>query len=80
MASVSKDVDVKSRIRHLVAWGQRLSLDYQRSRASLAAGAPAYFVALSIAPAALAAHSAFTSPKALTKAKTRSLLYFRMVA
>jgi membrane protein len=45
---------VRPRIQQLVAWGQRLSLDYQRSRASLAAGGLAYFVALSIAPAALA--------------------------
>ena len=45
---------MKSRVQQLLAWGQRLSLDYQRSRASLAAGGLAYFVALSIAPAALA--------------------------
>ena len=45
---------MRSRVQQLLAWGQRLSLDYQRSRASLAAGGLAYFVALSIAPAALA--------------------------
>jgi membrane protein len=42
------------RLQPLIAWGQRLSLDYQRNRTSLAAGGLAYFVALSIAPAALA--------------------------
>ncbi len=41
-------------LRDLVAWGSRLSLDYQRSRVSLAAGGLAYFVALSVVPAALA--------------------------
>ena len=45
---------MRPRIEQLLAWGQRLSLEYQRSRASLAAGGLAYFVALSIAPAALA--------------------------
>ena len=30
-----------------------------------------------MAPAALAAHSAFTSPRAFTKANTRSLLYLQ---
>jgi membrane protein len=43
-----------SRLEPLLAWSRRLSLDYQRNRASLAAGGLAYFVALSIAPAALA--------------------------
>ena len=42
------------RLRALTAWVQRLSLEYQRTRASLAAGGMAYFVALSLAPAALA--------------------------
>ena len=42
------------RLRPLTAWFQRLSAEYQRSRASLAAGGMAYFVALSLAPAALA--------------------------
>jgi membrane protein len=38
----------------IVGWGTRLGLEYTRTRASLAAGGLAYFVALSIAPAALA--------------------------
>lgn len=42
------------RVQELVAWGSRLGLEYTRTRASLAAGGLAYFVALSIAPAALA--------------------------
>ena len=42
------------RWRPLLAWFQRLSLEYQRARVSLAAGGMAYFVALSLAPAALA--------------------------
>ena len=41
-------------LQPLIAWGQRLTLDYQRNRTALAAGGLAYFVALSIAPAALA--------------------------
>jgi membrane protein len=41
-------------MREIVAWGTRLSNDYRRTRASLAAGGLAYFVALSVAPAALA--------------------------
>jgi membrane protein len=45
---------VKEWVRELVAWGSRLGLEYTRTRASLAAGGLAYFVALSIAPAALA--------------------------
>jgi membrane protein len=45
---------VKERVRELVAWGSRLGLEYTRTRASLAAGGLAYFVSLSIAPAALA--------------------------
>jgi membrane protein len=54
MGSFGKDVRVSRRVRAVMAWGQRVSLDYQRSRASLAAGGLAYFVALSVAPAALA--------------------------
>lgn len=42
------------RIQALVDHGLGLSQDYRRTRASLAAGGLAYFVALSIAPAALA--------------------------
>ena len=42
------------RLEPLLAWGRRVSLDFQRNRTSLAAGGLAYFVALSIAPAALA--------------------------
>ena len=42
------------RVKPLIEWGQRLSLDYQRNRTALAAGGLAYFVALSLAPAALA--------------------------
>lgn len=38
----------------VLEWGRRISADYGRTRASLAAGGLAYFVALSIAPAALA--------------------------
>jgi membrane protein len=45
---------VKERAVELFAWGQRLGLDYRRTRSSLAAGGLAYFVALSIVPAALA--------------------------
>jgi membrane protein len=45
---------VKERVRKLVAWGSRLGLEYTRTRASLSAGGLAYFVALSLAPAALA--------------------------
>jgi len=45
---------VSGRFRGLIAWGTRLGADYQRSRATLAAGGLAYFVALSLAPAALA--------------------------
>jgi membrane protein len=51
---VGKDVRVIERLRPLLAWFQRLSLEYQRTRVSLAAGGMAYFVALSLAPAALA--------------------------
>jgi membrane protein len=43
-----------ARFRPLLQWGQRVSLDYQRNRTALVAGGLAYFVALSIAPAALA--------------------------
>ena len=45
---------MKERVQAVVAWGTRLGLEYTRTRASLAAGGLAYFVALSIAPAALA--------------------------
>ena len=45
---------MSGRFRGLIAWGTRLGADYQRSRATLAAGGLAYFVALSLAPAALA--------------------------
>jgi membrane protein len=45
---------VRQRVRELVAWGSGLGVDYTRNRASLAAGGLAYFVALSLAPAALA--------------------------
>ena len=45
---------MRQRIDRLVAWGTRLGLEYTRTRASLAAGGLAYFVALSLAPAALA--------------------------
>ena len=45
---------MKERVRAVVGWGTRLGLEYSRTRASLAAGGLAYFVALSIAPAALA--------------------------
>ena len=45
---------MKGRVQRLVAWGSRLGADYTRNRASLAAGGLAYFVALSLAPAALA--------------------------
>lgn len=42
------------RLRPAVEWGRRVSEEYRRTRASLSAGGLAYFVALSIAPAALA--------------------------
>ncbi len=45
---------MRARAQHLFEWGSRLAADYGRTRASLAAGGLAYFVALSIAPAALA--------------------------
>jgi membrane protein len=45
---------VLRRLEPVREWGQRVSLDFQRNRTSLAAGGLAYFVALSIAPAALA--------------------------
>ncbi len=45
---------MKERVQAVVAWGSRLGLEYTRTRASLAAGGLAYFVALSLAPAALA--------------------------
>ena len=45
---------MRLRIGELIGWGQRLAVDYGRTRASLAAGGLAYFVALSLAPAAVA--------------------------
>lgn len=45
---------MKEQARVLIAYGREVSEDYRRTRASLAAGGLAYFVALSIAPAALA--------------------------
>ena len=45
---------MRERIREAMEWGRRISLDYGRYRASLSAGGLAYFVALSLAPAALA--------------------------
>ena len=45
---------MKERVQELIAWGSRLGQEYTRTRASLAAGGLAYFVALSLAPAALA--------------------------
>jgi membrane protein len=45
---------VRERIQEVVDWGRRIALDYGHYRASLAAGGLAYFVALSMAPAALA--------------------------
>ena len=51
---VGKDGGVKQRIAEVVAWGQALGTDFTRSRASLVAGGLAYFVALSLAPVAVA--------------------------
>lgn len=45
---------MSSRVQQLMVWGKRLARDLTRTRASLAAGGLAYFVALSIAPAAIA--------------------------
>ena len=45
---------MRDRLAALYAWGSRLGQDFGRTRASLAAGGLAYFVALSLAPAALA--------------------------
>ena len=45
---------MNQRVRDVIDHGLDLSRDYRRTRASLAAGGLAYFVALSIAPAALA--------------------------
>lgn len=45
---------MRERLALLVAWGSRLGQAFGRTRASLAAGGLAYFVALSLAPAALA--------------------------
>jgi membrane protein len=45
---------VKQRVTEIVAWITRLSAEYTRTRSSLAAGGMAYFVALSVVPAALA--------------------------
>lgn len=51
---LGKDDLVTGRVGQLVQWGKRLGLDLRRTRTSLAAGGLAYFVALSIAPAAIA--------------------------
>ena len=45
---------MRERIQEVMVWGRRISLDYGDYRASLSAGGLAYFVALSMAPAALA--------------------------
>jgi len=45
---------VKERVHEVVGYGRALADDYRRTRSSLAAGGLAYFVALSLAPAALA--------------------------
>jgi membrane protein len=45
---------VRERIQGLIDWGRRIGLEYARTRSSLAAGGLAYFMALSLAPAALA--------------------------
>jgi membrane protein len=54
VACVGKDGRVRRRWQDWIDWGSRLGADYTRNRASLAAGGLAYFVALSLAPAALA--------------------------
>lgn len=45
---------MNARVRALVSYGTDLSMEYRRTRSALAAGGLAYFVALSLAPAALA--------------------------
>ena len=45
---------MNKRVRDLIDWGSGISLDYTRNRVSLASGGLAYFVALSLAPAAVA--------------------------
>lgn len=45
---------MNERIRETIAYGRTISEEYRRTRAGLAAGGLAYFVALSLAPAALA--------------------------
>ncbi len=45
---------MRQRAQEVIDWGRRITLDYGRHRASLSAGGLAYFVALSLAPAALA--------------------------
>ena len=45
---------MRERIQGLIDWGRRIGLEYARTRSSLAAGGLAYFMALSLAPAALA--------------------------
>lgn len=45
---------MNERIREAIVYGRTISEEYRRTRASLAAGGLAYFVALSLAPAALA--------------------------
>jgi len=49
-----QDGPVLDRLEPLLQWARGVSLDFQRNRTSLAAGGLAYFVALSLAPAALA--------------------------
>ena len=51
---MGQDVRVKHRVRMWIAWFQQLLAEYQRARVSLFSGGMAYFVALSLAPAALA--------------------------
>lgn len=45
---------MRERIRDIIGWGRGIALDYTRNRVSLASGGLAYFVALSLAPAAVA--------------------------
>ena len=51
---MGQDVRVKHRVRMWIAWCQQLLAEYQRARVSLFSGGMAYFVALSLVPAALA--------------------------
>lgn len=51
---MGKDDDVKALTAQLLAWGKLLGRDLTRTRAALAAGGLAYFVALAVAPAAIA--------------------------